>query len=409
MLLLLKLALRNLVRNRRRTVITLVAVAGGLALMNTTNNFAFGMYQDMIEVGVGTLAGDVVVQGDGYNEKREKEIVVPQAAAVAAELQAMFPDATVTSRVFLEGLVTSPTGSAGVALSGVQPEVEAPVSMWRDKVTEGAWLDDDDRGILLGGAVADSLGVDLGDKVVLMTQGKDEVVSRMFRVKGLVRTGSDDIDGAVALCTLAAAQQLLEQPDAASQVAVHLADSGQALTSARQAAAALSGRGLEIMDWKQAMPEMVESIELDAGSNNVMMFAIGIIVAMGVLNTVLMSVLERIHEFGVMRAVGLKDHQIRRLVLTEGLLLGLVAVVLGDALGALLSWPFMVWGIDMANFAGEQMSFGGVSISTDVYARMDWDRFISYSAVAVAMTVLASLYPAFKASSLKPVDALRHV
>jgi len=136
------------------------------------------------------------------------------------------------------------------------------------------------------------------------------------------------------------------------------------------------------------------------------MFVIGIIVAMGVLNTILMSVLERVREFGVMRAVGLRSSQVRRLILLEGLTMGVIAVVIGDLFGVLLTIPMMVWGVDLSAVAGEKMNLGGVAVDMHAYAVMDWNRFVIFSVVAVIMTVLASLYPAWKASTLEPVKAI---
>ena len=408
-MLLLRLAWRNLARNRRRTAITVLAVAGGLGLMVTTNNFAFGMYQEMIETSVGTMAGDVVVQAAGYQADKDQEILVADASAVRTALESARPDAVVTTRIFADALLTSPTGSVGVALAGVVPDAERHVSMWRDKLTEGEWLGTDDRALLLGAAAARSLGVELGDKVVAMAQSNGEVSSRMFRVRGIVQTGSAEIDGAFAMGTLAATQALLGRPDAAHQLALHLPDAEGTADDAHAIADALARDDVEVLDWKRAMPEMVESIALDAGSSNLMMLVIGIIVGMGVLNTVLMSVLERVREFGVMRAVGLPDRSVRRLVLAEGLLLGVCAVALGDLLGLGLSWPLMHFGVDLSSMAGEQISWGGASSSTFVHARLDWNRLWWFSVAGVGMTILASLYPAHKASHLSPVDTLRHV
>jgi ABC-type lipoprotein release transport system permease subunit len=406
--LLLRLAARNLRRNRRRTLITLAAVSGGLALMIATVNWANGMYKDMIRAGVSMLAGHVVIQGEGYQEGREQDVVVPEATEVASVLRERFPGAIVVPRVFVDGLLTSPDGSSSLMATAVDPDLEPRVSDWSDKVVEGSWLADD-RDIIVGRGVADSLKVGLGDKVVLITQGREDVASRLFRVKGVLRVGSDEIDGFFALITVPAAQELLEIGDAVSQVSVHLPDPSDSVRAAGEAATALAGRPLEVMDWKGALPEMVASIQMDRNSNNLMLFVIGVILAMGVLNTVLLSVLERIHEFGVMRAVGMKARQVRRLVLLEGLLLGLIAVVAGDLLGLLLTVPLIVWGVDLSAFAGEQVSWGGVAQTAMTYAEIDWERFLVYSIVAVLLTVLASVYPAWKASRLEPVTAINHL
>ncbi|MBN1335344.1 MAG: ABC transporter permease [Deltaproteobacteria bacterium] len=408
MLLLLRLAARNLRRNRRRTLITLAAVAGGLALMIVTVNWANGMYQDMLRTAVASLAGHVVVQGEGYQAERDQDITVPEASEVASVLRARFPGATVVPRIFVDGLLLSPSGSVGLMATAVDPAFEPEVSEWADKVVEGTWLADD-HDIVLGALAAESLAVGLGDKVVLMTQGREDVASQLFRVRGLLSTGAAEIDGSFALITVPAAQDLLELDDAVSQISVHLPDSRRSVRAAEEAAAALAGRPLEVMDWERALPEVVASVRLDANGTNLMVLVIGVIIAMGVLNTVLMSVLERVHEFGVLRAVGMKARQIRRLVLLEGLLLGVVAVIAGDLLGLLLTVPLLVWGVDLASIAGEQMSWGGVAVTTQTYAAIDWERFAIYSIVAVLLTVLASLYPAWKASRLEPVAAINHL
>lgn len=408
MSLLIRLATRNLLRNTRRTLITVTTVSGGLALMIAGNNWANGMYQDMIRTGVSTLAGHVVVQGEGYQAERSQGITVPEANAVTTALHDALPSAVVVQRLFVEGLLTSPAGSAGLMANAVDPLLEPRVSTWSEKVVEGGWLAEE-RDIVVGALVAETLQVGVGDKVVLMSQRDDEVKSRLFRVKGILRTGSSDIDGALALISVPAGQKLLEVDDRVSQVSVHLPDPRDTREATRVAAAALAGRPVEVLDWKHALPELVASIEMDAGSNNVMMFAMGVIVAMGVLNTVLMSVLERIHEFGVMRAVGMKARQVRRLVLMEGLMLGIGAVLLGDALGLLITWPLAVWGVDLSSLAGEQMSWGGVAVATMTYAEVDWERLVAYSIAGVLLTVLASVYPAWKASSLAPVDAINHL
>jgi putative ABC transport system permease protein len=169
---LLRLSLRNLFRNRRRSLITISAVSGGIALFFATINLGAGSYEEMIEQGVSSLAGHVVVQGEGYQESRDARIFLEDATRIRAELHALFPEATIVSRIFLGGLLDSPTNSVGVALTGIEPAAEATVSDWEDKVVVGTWLDEDPNGILVGQGLAESLEVGLGDKLVLMAQGR---------------------------------------------------------------------------------------------------------------------------------------------------------------------------------------------------------------------------------------------
>lgn len=407
---LVKLALRNLRRNRRRTIITVAAVSGGVGLFIASINLGNGTYVDMIDKGVATMAGHVVVQGKGFQEKRDPEIFLADAAKVRAELEALFPDAKVVPRTFLGGLLNSPTNSVGVGVTAIDPVVEPEVSDWETKLVEGAWLDADPSGILVGKALAESLQVGIGDKVVLMAQGEDDVNSRLFRVKGIFRSGSTEADGFLTLIPLAAAEEVHGRPDSVTQLSLHLPDPDDTPAATARVAAALDDPGREVLDWKRALPEIWQLIQVDAQSNNAFLVVMGLMVALGVLNTILMSVMERIREFGVLLALGVTPLRIAAIILLEGLLLGIGSVALGCVLGALLTWPMISVGIDMsAMMGGDNYEMGGVALSTRIFAAWDYTRCGAIAAFGVLFCVLAAIYPALRAARLKPVDAMHHV
>lgn len=406
------LALRNLWRNKLRTAITLLAIGGGLTMIIMGNNLNHGMYQKMIRTGIATIAGHVVVQPTGWKEDPDAvERSIPDADGVAAKVQAAWPDATVTQRTMFGGLLTSPNGSAGVGITAIQPEVEATVSEWRDKVFEGEWLEPgDDRGILIGAKLAETLDVGVGKKVVLMGQGKEEVSSKLFRVRGIIRTGSAQVDGFISIMSVGAAQDFLEQPGAVSQIALHLPvsnDSEAALAAVRSALA--GGAGLEILGWKEAVAEVYEFTRTDRATNNKFMFIIGLIVALGIVNTILMSVMERIREFGVMLALGTPPLELRKMILLEGMLIGVLGAAIGLGFGSAITSYLVEHGIDYSEMIGESFDVAGVSVSTLINAEWDYLSMGIYAAVAVLMSVLATVYPAWKAGALRPVEALRHV
>ncbi len=405
---LLLLALRNLRRSLRRTLITGLGIALGLALMFVSNNVAGGQYDDMISQGIATLAGHAVVQAEGYQKEPEPDRLVLRSAEVEAALEAAFPEGVVTRRVFLGGLITSPHSARAVQLMGIEPDDEARITDLREQVVAGEWLGDDDRALLVGEVLARSLDVDLGARVVVMTQVQGEMSSRMFRVRGLLKGLSPEQDAARAYAILPAAQALLPGDDPAHQVSVHLARATDSPAAAARARSVLPAPELEVLSWEQALPEIAEGIRMDAQISNIMWGLMGIIVAMGVLNTVLTSTLERTREFGVMMAVGMRPGRLARLVLVEALVLGLVASVLGVALGALMTWPLAVWGIDMSGSMGESYDFEGVQISTMLYATWDWSRNLVFAVVAVLLTVLAAIGPAWRVTHLTPVEAMRH-
>jgi ABC-type lipoprotein release transport system permease subunit len=408
--LLLRLALRNLRRNLRRSLITGLAIGGGIALVTFNNNLAFGSYKMMVEEGVSSLAGHVVVQAPGWQQERDRHLVVPQAQAVGATMQSLEPQAVVTRRSFVDGLLSSPAGSVAVMATAVDPVEEVKVSDWEDKLVEGEWLDGDGRGVLIGVGLASSLSVGLGDKVVLMSQGRTEVQSRLLRVRGLLRTGSRDVDGALTIIDLGAASALLEVDDAVNQIALHLPQAGRSDEAALAVREALQGQPVEVLPWQAAIPEIVDLIKLDRTSSNTMMSVIGFIVAIGVLNTVLMSVMERMRELGLMLAIGVPRRTISRMVILEGSLLGAISIVLGTGAGLLMSLPLIIWGLDASALMGnETTDMGGITFSNLIFAAPDWGRMLAFGIGGFLFCVLASAWPAWKAARLEPVEALRHV
>jgi ABC-type lipoprotein release transport system permease subunit len=411
MLAFLKMAARNLRRNRKRTIITVLAITGGLALTVWANNLNHGMWTKMVKIGVSTQAGHVVVQGEGYQADPDIEIVVSDGDAVAEAMVAARPDAVVLQRTWVQGLLSSSANSIGVGVQAIQPDLEAQVTDWQDRLVEGAWLEPgDDRGIIIGVTLAETLDVTIGKKVVLMGQGAEDVSSRLFRVRGITRTGAPSMDARLAFIDLSAAREFTGLPGASSQVSLHLPRPEQTPDALAAVEGALAGReGLEILPWQEAASDILAFTQRDRQTNNTMMFIIGLIVAIGILNTILMSVMERMKEFGVMLALGMEPGKMARLIAAEGFLIGLMGAVLGTAIGVLGTWPMITHGLDYTSIMGETIEMEGIAIDAHMFSAWDWTSMTAYAIVAVLLAVSATLYPAWKASRLKPVDAMRHV
>jgi putative ABC transport system permease protein len=410
---LLKLAVRNLFRNTGRTLITLAAIAFGLALVHMLITLQTGSYAEMLRQGVSTLAGHVVVEPVGFHETPDEDSVVKNAGEIVRRLSERFPDAVVAPRLTVGGLLTSARGSVGVALTGFDPKAEATIQELDDRVRAGTWLTGDDRGILLGIELAESLGVGVGDKVVYLGQHGDqkEMASRLFRVEGVFRTGGAEIDGFTAFAPLSAVQEVFGTPDVARQITLHLPDADRSEEATEETRALLADRtDVEVLHWREALSDLWALIQVDRFSGDISLGILGIIVAMGVLNTVWMSALERTREFGVLLSLGLKPGRLASLVLLEGATIGVLGAVVGAVVGLLLSWPLVVYGLDYSSMMGsDTMDAAGLTLSTLMYGRIDPVRMVNYTIVAVFFTTLAAAYPAFYVSRLRPVDAMHHV
>jgi len=405
----LRLAVRNLLRNTRRTVLTGSAIAVGIMLAIVMWNMQVGLYADMLSQAISSQAGHVVVQARGFQADHDLEQLLVDASAVEQRVTDAVPSAVVSRRLFVGGLLVAPTSSVGVALKGLDPAVEADLDMFDELVVDGAWLKPgNDRGLVVGIKVAEQLQVDVGDKVVFMTQppGADEMSSQLFRIAGIYRSGADSVDGSMVMATVEAAQQAMQVDDAVHQLALHLDDPDDT-----DAALAAVGRTAppqaEVLPWMEAVPNVLGFIDMKMTSTHTMNGFLLIIVALGIVNTVLMSVMERTREFGVMLAIGMRPGTLVRMLLTEAALLGAFGGLLGIALGALGTYPLYRWGLDYSTFMGESMEVAGVVTSSLIIATYDWPTMALYGLGGVVTAMAAALYPALAVLRLTPVDAMR--
>lgn len=404
---LLKLAFRNLLRQRRRTAITAAAIAGGLFILILFSVLGDGAHREMVQSTVGMMSGNVVVQDPGYQADPSLKRVIGGTDAIAGALEETFPEQTVLARTFAPGLLTSPSGSVGVTLFAVQPEREATVSKLDDKLTDGAWLSGDIYDIVLGATLAESLSVELGEKVVFMVQIGSELHSRLFRVKGVFRTGAEDFDGFIAAVDLEAVRAMTGAPDSASQVSVIFAEELD-VEAARDRAQAAAGRDdVAVLTWMEANPSLYEYIVVDDLAMWVMMLLIALIAALGVLNTMLMSVLERSHEFDVLLALGMSKRQVALMVFFEAMLLGVFAAALGVLAGVAVGQVWVVGGLDAtALMGGESMTVAGAPMDLVIYGYLDGPKTAPFAAITIFMTIVSGLYPVWWTTRLTPVGAM---
>ncbi len=398
----LKLAARALARNRRRSLITLVAVAVGLAGLVFLWGYVGGINRQMVANITSYLTGHLQVHRAGYHEDPTLDLAFegPQAFTAPAAVAALAP------RVEGEALASGPDKTRGVLVVGVDPVREAAVTTLARAVTRGQYLAaGDPQGIVLGTRVAEILRVAVNDEVTLVTQAADgSIGAGRYRVRGIYASGIDLIDGMYVFLTLPAAQELFVLEGRVTTLALRLADLDR-LPAAQAELARGFGPGYEVLGWERLMPALADDVEFHEMLTYIVLAVVFAVVALGLANTILMGVLERTHEFGVMLALGTVPGRIARLVLYEAVLLGLAGVALGDALGlGVVAW-FGNRGLDMSGYAqAVQMMPGLTGI---VYPYIGPGQLLMLSALVLATTVAASVYPAWKAATLMPVAAIR--
>ena len=438
-----KLATRNLKRDVRRTLIAASAVSLGLGLFIFSDHIQQGSYQSLINIGVSTQAGHLVVQPRGYQEDPDQECYITNAHDLGAKLLEALRDAQVdvniATRARLAGILQSAAGSARAQLLAIDPVEEIKVSDWHKRLIPAplpkgeagdpipsAWLkSQDQRGILLGAKLAERLDLTVGDKLAYTYQLGDQVENLLFRVRGILRLSSEDQEANTAMITLAGASAALKSPQSAHQLTFHLHDLRDLERAHRVAQRWLAQRSaqdqthgealvemeatppLSLLRWQEALPAIHQFSIKDRQSAQFIFLIMGIIIAIGVLNTIAMSALERQRHFGVMMALGLTPRLIGALLIFEGLILGVFASLIGLVLGVLISWPAVEYGIDLSSMMGEGMDIGGVYIDTRIYAVWHPTGLIQMTTASMILCGLASLYPAWRTARLSALDAMR--
>ena len=402
------LAFRNIRSNVRRSIISILAIAVGLAVLIFSGTLRVGQYDTLVNSGVSQLAGHVVVQKIGFQENKEPTYILDDGNAIRSELMALFPDSTVTTRIYLGGLLSSSSNPSFLTITGVDPLAEASVSDMPNKLVSGEWLTNNPKDIIIGKNTAEMLKVELNDKVVFTISSNGEMNGQLFRVRGIFSTGSDEMDAFTGFIHYKAAQELLQNSAAAHQIAVHLPDVFDTEDAVQRSKTLIHSPNVEVLSWKEALPDIINMIEVDKIANLLINIVLFSIVALGIVNTMLMSVLERLNQFGVLMSIGLKLKLLIRMILYEGVILGLMGSLLGIALGIIISYPIVEHGLDLSNRVGDGIQIGGTVNSAVLYGKYSPTLITFYALFALVFSIISTLYPAYKLSKLNPIDAMRH-
>lgn len=407
-----RLAWRNLWRNRTRTAITMTAITLSLALMLIVRGISDYSYEQMLGSADKAAGGSVLVNAAGYWDSRGSELVIDDGDAVVATVRAALPKATVLPRVIIQGLLSSSHGNQGLEVQGIDPEAEDAFRHIKRYLAEGDFLDGDHKQpLVLGRGIADDLGVKLGDRVVLTaTDPQGEMVRALFRLSGVLDSGSRSIDDAAAYTTLAAARQAVSMGGGLTQVGVVLAPAASPDDAKRALLAAFGAKAsaLEVLTWSEAMPEIIALIELDSKMGQVMMFAVFIIVVFGIANTLLMAVMERIRELGLLSGLGMTPQRVGGLVLAETVLLALVSITLALGIALAAHATLQVYGIDMAAFSEGEVEMSGVIVENLVmHSTIVPAKWLASIGAVFVLVVVAALYPAWRATRVNPTEAMR--
>ncbi len=404
------MASRNLWRAKRRTLITLFSVAFGVWLSVTFTGMGDYMYTNMLDTGARMGFGHVTVQAAGYQEAPGFNRPLLGAVQVADELRARPDIDHAVARVAGQAMFASAQKSVGGMFFALDPDKERlEDNTFLKAIVEGKFFSSNTgRGVVVGKVMAEKLGLRIGKRLVYtMVDKSGELVSEVAKVSAIFSTGVDDVDGSVALLPLGRVQKLLRYTaDDATHVAAFLTDHRSAGDIQRTLGAEVAADGQEILTFRETQPELAGMVEIDRSMNYFFQILVALLVGAGVLNTILMSVLERRREFGVMMAIGARPVELFGLVVLESFMVG----VLGLISGAILTAPWYIYmrdvGLDFSN-AMEGNSAGGVLVDPVARVVLYPSSAVVIAVGVILVTVVAGLYPAWQAGREAPVDTLK--
>ena len=399
---------RNIWRNPKRTLVIMGAVVIGVWSMIFLGAFMRGITDQMVRNGIATLTGHVQVHHKGYrNDPSIENSMTDPGVLESAFDNILPPDALWTTRVRVSAIASNARHSGGVTLLGADPAREGKISFIGGAVKQGRFLNPDDpHGIVVGQALIDKFKTKLGRKLVLMSQDTNrEIASRAFRIVGIFRAEMEATEKQFVFVSLAAAQDMLKLKKGISEVSMILGSHHEANEVATGLRNALPVDDYEVQTWQEAMPMVTAILKIYDGFIFLWFFVVFIAMGFGIVNTTLMAVYERIREFGLLKALGMKPWWIVRQVLTESFYLLVLGMIIGTGLGALSVLFLSGTGIDLSSVAAGA-EFAGMARM--IYPVMESKDVVTANLVVFILGIIVSLYPAIKAARFTPVEAMAH-
>ena len=405
-----KIAWRNVLRNWRRSLLTLLVIAIGLAGLIFTWSLVDGTAEQMIGNYTDYLTGHVQIQKKGFQKEMSIFLALDNPREIIAKISQDPGIKNFTERIAGRAFISLGEKSIGMVLIGVDPSSEVRVTNLWQAMIAGRYLEPKDRSsIVLGKAMSIRLGANLGDKVAVITQAADgSLGAASYKVVGIYNTGTGAIEGTHAFITLPAARDLFALEGRSTAIVIK-AENRKAVSYLKSSLLTMfDPKEVEVLDWGQIIPELLRSIKVREGVANLVLLNVFLIVASGILNTILMAVLERRREFGILMALGTRGYQIVTMVVLESVLLGVVGIIGGSVLGGAVVLILDITGFDLSSYA-KYLGTGTPAIPSIIYPIITMERLFILAAMVLMVAVLAAFYPAVKAAALKPAPAIRQM
>ncbi|MFC2084485.1 ABC transporter permease [Bacteroidota bacterium] len=402
----LKLAWRNIWRNKRRSIIVLLSVIVGVNSLLFMDGLTNGMLKQILFNQISSSISHIQIHKKGFNDNKIVQNYITSPEDIEQELDTLSSIKNYSKRVITFGLLSSASNSSGVYLNGINPIKEESISIIKESVFRGEYLSGNKREIVIGKRLADKLKVDLGDKVVALSNTLNgNIGSEVFRIVGIFKTASSEFDKAYVYTPTESIQEMLDLGKRFYEYAI-ITHNYNNSSKVRDLLRERLGDNFEVLSYEDLLPFVIMQLEMYKESLFIIILIIGLALIFGIINTMLMSVFERIKEFGVLISIGMKNYKLFFMVVLEAFIIGCLGTIIGIITGYLINIPLEKNGIDLSIFADSLQSFG---VGAILYPTLSLENFIITFLMIPVISVIGAIYPAIKALRLQPVYALRYV
>jgi len=403
-----KLSWRNIWRHKRRSALTILAIVFATALLVFMLSFQLGSYDDMINASVTLDTGHIQIMPTGYHADQKIRNVIDSPGDLLDTVKQLPSVKGAAARAESFCLASSDNRTKGVLISGVHPAQEQTVSRLSKSMKTGEYLAADDAdAAVIGLLLAKQLKLGIGDELTLLGQGRDgSIAAGIVIIKGIFQSGVDEFDRNVIQVPYAYFNGMFYMNHTAHRIVVRL----DSLKPIEKTCTALASRidtsRLKIFTWDTLMPGLKQTIRLDLISGFIMYGILIIVVCFSILNTFLMSILERKKEYGMLIAIGTTPLRLMKFVLTESMLMTLIGLIIGIGVGTAVTLFFSHHGIGLGEASDMLSQYG---ISDRLFPKLTPVSLVSGPLLILVFTFLTALIPALRIRTLRPVEAIHSI
>ncbi|MEL6256339.1 MAG: ABC transporter permease [Bacteroidota bacterium] len=403
---LLKLAWRNLWRNKRRTLITTASIFVAVILSTFMRSLQEGSYNEMIKNAVSFYSGYIQIHKNGYWDEQKLDNSFEDLDVVKAALSGDKRVTVATPRIESALLISSGEKTHIAQIVGTNPEQEDQLTNLAAKVVEGRYLTSDDQGLMIAAGIAEKLKVGVGDSLILLGQGYHGVsANEIYPIIGIVKYASPLLNKRIMFLPLKEAQEMFVAQEMLTSYAINVENPKQSEKVAQALKAELNSEEYEVMPWTELSPDLIKMIEGDRAGGYLFMAILYVIIGFGIFGTALMMINERQYEFGVMTAIGMKRGKLARLLTLEMVIMAILGVIAGFIAAIPIITYFQ---FNPITFKGEAAkAYEAFNIAPIIPTMLDFGVIASQALVVLIITLLISIYPILQLLRLDPIKAMR--